>query len=44
MYREGIVKISSNCSISASKRGVKVYLEISSGRITSSEKVILIFS
>lgn len=39
VYREGIVRLSTNCATEAAKRKVKVYLEISTGNMGSDEKV-----
>lgn len=41
VYHEGIVRLSTNCANEAAKRKVKVYLEISDGRMASDEKVKL---
>lgn len=41
VYHEGIVRLSTNCANEAAKRKVKVYLEISDGRMASDEKVRL---
>ncbi|MCL4117070.1 UNVERIFIED_CONTAM: hypothetical protein GTU68_066298 [Idotea baltica] len=38
VYKEGILKVSSNAIKSASEKGVKVYLEVSSGQMNSSDK------
>ncbi|KAK7074973.1 hypothetical protein SK128_004905 [Halocaridina rubra] len=38
VYREGIVRLSSNCATEAAKRKCKIYLEISSGNMNSNEK------
>ncbi|CAG9860171.1 unnamed protein product [Phyllotreta striolata] len=39
VYDEGILKLSLNCAKEASARGVKHYIELSSGNMYSSEKV-----
>lgn len=39
VYREGIVRLSTNCANEAAKRKVKVYLEVSAGNMFSDEKV-----
>lgn len=38
VYREGIVRLSTNCATEAAKKKVKMYVEISSGQMSSSEK------
>ncbi|XP_045184005.2 uncharacterized protein LOC123542289 [Mercenaria mercenaria] len=38
VYKEGIVKLSMNCAREAEKRKVKMYIEMSSGQMYSSEK------
>ena len=39
VYKEGIVKLSLNCAGEAAKHNVKLYIEMSSGQMVSSEKV-----
>ncbi|KAG7174992.1 uncharacterized protein LOC121858644 [Homarus americanus] len=39
VYREGIVRLSTNCANEAAKRKVKIYVEISAGSMASNEKV-----
>ncbi|XP_025419035.1 uncharacterized protein LOC112689508 [Sipha flava] len=38
IYEEGIVKLSMNCAHAAAKFGVKRYVEVSSGQVTSNHK------
>ena len=39
VYEEGIEKLSLNCAQAAAKNKVKVFIEVSDGRMSSSEKV-----
>lgn len=40
VYKEGIHKLSMNCAQEAAKLGVERYVEISSGNLNSSDKVL----
>lgn len=39
VYKEGVYKVSINCATAAAKHGVKRFIEVSSGKMASSEKV-----
>lgn len=39
IYKEGIYKLSVNCATAAARYGILKYVEISSGEISSSQKV-----
>ena len=39
VYAEGIVKLSMNCASEAARRNTRMYIEFSSGQMSSSEKV-----
>ncbi len=43
VYQEGIVKLSVNCASEAAKQNVKMFVELSSGHMASTEKVLHIF-
>ena len=43
VYKEGIVRLSMTCAREAERRKVKLYLELSSGQMYSSDKVSDVF-